>query len=93
MAIENEQVGGDHYLNLGVQPWDVFGTWLTHEQQVGFYLGSAIAYLARYNAEADGKGGLTDVRKCIHNLEKLIEVVELEQFTWDQLTNDITQIG
>jgi hypothetical protein len=49
--------------------------WMTPEQFNGFLLGSSIAYLARFNTEGvEGKGGMLDVRKANHCLEKLIEV-------------------
>ena len=68
------QVGGDHYKNLGIEPWDVEQAWLTDEQFKGFLLASAISYIARYNVVAEGKGGLPDIKKAHHYLEKLIEV-------------------
>lgn len=68
------QIGGSHYQELGVQPWTAMQCWLTAEQFDGFLLGSAIAYLARFNAAGVGKGGITDIEKAAHYLEKLIEV-------------------
>lgn len=69
----NRQVGGDHYLNQGIQPWDAMRAWMTPEQFAGFLLGNAIKYLARFNARAPGKGGLNDLQKAQHYLAKLIE--------------------
>lgn len=70
----NRQVGGDHYKKMKIQPWAADEAWLTHEQFVGHLLGSAIDYLARFNADAPGKGGIRDIEKAKHCLEKLIEV-------------------
>lgn len=68
------QVGGTHYVNKVVQPWDAMQAWMTPEQFAGFLLGSAIAYLGRFNTEGvEGKGGITDIRKARHYLDKLIE--------------------
>lgn len=69
----SRQVGGTHYVSKKVQPWDAMEAWMTKEQFVGFLLGSAIAYLGRFNAEAPGKGGIEDIKKAQHYLEKLIE--------------------
>lgn len=77
-AARNRQVGGDHYCNMGVQPWDAMQVWLTPEQFSGFLLGNTIKYLARLNTKAPGKGGLPDLRKAMHYLEKLIEMEEKE---------------
>jgi hypothetical protein len=68
------QVGGDHYAKQKIQPWDALEAWLTPEQLRGHFLASAVQYLARYNADAPGKGGLDDVKKAAHYLEKLIEL-------------------
>ncbi len=77
-AARHRQQGGDHYLNMGVQPWDAMMAWLTQEQFFGFLLGCCIKHLARFNAKAPGKGGLTDLKKALHYLEKLIELEERE---------------
>lgn len=66
-----KQVGGDHYMNMGVQPWKAMESWMTPEEFRGFLKGNAIKYLARSNA----KGGATDVRKAGHYIEKLTEVM------------------
>lgn len=66
------QVGGDHYINMGVQPWDAMEAWMTTQEFKGFLRGNAIKYLARSNC----KGGLEDIKKAKHYLTKLIEVME-----------------
>lgn len=74
--MEDKQVGGDHYLRLGIQPLEAMECWMTDEQYEGFLLGSVIKYIARYNAQAVNKGGTTDLRKAQHYLEKLIALEE-----------------
>lgn len=64
------QVGGDHYHNMGVQPWVAMESWMTKEQFLGFLRGNALKYLAR----CDAKGKLEDVKKAHHYLAKYIEV-------------------
>jgi hypothetical protein len=64
------QIGGDHYKNMGVQPWKAMESWMTPEQFAGFLRGNAIKYLAR----CDAKGGLDDIKKARHYIDKLVEV-------------------
>ena len=66
------QVGGDHYKNMSIQPWSAMESWMTKEQFVGFLQGNAIKYLARCSA----RGGVTDVKKARHYIDKMIEVAD-----------------
>jgi len=66
---DNLQVGGDHYKNKAIQPWHAMECWMSREQFAGFLRGNAIKYLAR----CEYKGGLEDLRKARHYLDKLIE--------------------
>lgn len=68
----SKQVGGTHYASKAVQPWTAMEAWMTPEQFVGFLRGNAIKYLAR----ADDKGGLDDIKKARHYIEKLVEFSE-----------------
>lgn len=72
-SIMDKQVGGDHYKRKSIQPWDAMQAWQTHEQFVGFLHGNAIEYIARYAS----KGGIEDLRKAIHYLQKLIDTLEM----------------
>jgi hypothetical protein len=64
------QVGGEHYQNKAVQPWDAMQAWMTDEQFKGFLWGNVIKYIARWQ----DKGGIEDLRKARHYMDKLIEV-------------------
>lgn len=64
------QHGGDHYSKLVVQPWEALNAWLTPDEHRGYHKGVAIGYIAR---ERD-KGGLDDLRKAVHHLQRLLEV-------------------
>lgn len=66
------QVGGDHYLNMGIQPWDAMRAWMSPEEFQGFLRGNVIKYVARCEA----KGGVQDLRKARHYLDTLIDEVE-----------------
>lgn len=62
------QVGGEHYRKYGnLQPWDAIIAW-----GCGYLDGAAIKYIARYK----DKGGINDLKKAIHYLQKLIETLE-----------------
>lgn len=69
---DQQQVGGNHYKDLSVQPWIAMESWMTTEQFAGFLRGNAIKYLAR----CDSKGGLEDVKKAQHYIQKLLEVLQ-----------------
>jgi hypothetical protein len=64
------QVGGSHYRDMQVQPWQAMEAWLTPEEYRGYHKGVAIGYLARERQ----KGGLQDIEKAIHHLQRLVEV-------------------
>jgi hypothetical protein len=66
------QVGGDHYKNMEVQPWDVVDTWPL-EQQVGAYRSGALKYVMRMGSKDES---IQEIGKGIHYLEKLIEVLK-----------------
>ena len=75
MNANEEQIGGTHYKDMKIQPWEAMESWLTPGQFRGFLRGSAIAYLARVNTKGvDGKGGVQDVKKARHYLDKIIEL-------------------
>lgn len=64
------QLGGTHYTDKAIQPWDAMQCWMTEEQFKGFLAGNVIKYVARFQ----DKGGVLDLQKCKHYLDKLIEV-------------------
>ena len=68
----SEQVGGRHYADKTIQPWDAMEAWMSAEQFRGFLRGNAIKYLAR----CDDKGGVEDLRKAAHYLDKLISLYQ-----------------
>lgn len=72
MNANNKQVGGGHYRTKKIQPWDAMEAWMSPEEFAGFLRGNAIKYLARCN----DKGGIEDVKKAQHYIEKLLEVLQ-----------------
>lgn len=58
------QHGGTHYKTLKFETWDVI-----HDWGLGYMDGNAVKYLSRWRR----KGGIEDLRKAKHYIEKLIE--------------------
>jgi hypothetical protein len=61
------QVGGEHYKKLAIQPWDYIAA-----NNLGWFEGSVVKYVTRFR----DKGGIDDLRKAMHILQKLIETEE-----------------
>lgn len=70
IAANARQVGGDHYKEMGIEPWDVVDTWPL-EQRIGAYRFGLLKYTMRM-----GRKGSTveDANKAHHYAQKLIEV-------------------
>ena len=65
MVPTQQQVGGDHYSKLGIQPIHYI-----HENNLDFFQGSAIKYITRHR----DKGGAHDIEKAIHFLQLILEL-------------------
>ena len=59
------QVGGSHYKSKGIQPCDYIAA-----NNLGYFEGNAVKYVSRWRE----KGGVEDLRKAIHYIEKLISI-------------------
>lgn len=73
----SRMIGGDHYTNMGVQPWDVVDTWPL-EQRIGYYRGGALKYLMRMGSKDESA---QEIAKGQHYMEKLLEVLRTESPT------------
>lgn len=62
----DRQVGGDHYKRApqNMQPWDIIDAW-----GLDFYAGNVLKYILR----AKHKGGVEDLQKARHYLDKMID--------------------
>lgn len=67
MQAKSEQVGGDHYKTLKIQPIEYILA-----NGIGFPEGCVIKYVTRWRS----KGGIEDLRKARHFLDLLIEFSE-----------------
>jgi hypothetical protein len=66
MSSANEtQVAGNHYKTKQIQPWDYIAA-----NELGYFEGNIVKYVSRWR----DKGGIDDLRKAAHYLQKLIEL-------------------
>jgi len=64
------QEGGTHYKRFRFETWDVILDW-----GLGYLDGNAVKYLSRWRL----KGGVEDLKKARHYIDKLIETEEQKQ--------------
>lgn len=67
-----KQIGGTYYKDMGIEPWDVVDTWPI-DYQIGVYRHGALKYIMRMGTKDEE---IQEIKKAIHYLEKLIEVLE-----------------
>lgn len=70
MNPKDKQVGGTHYTDMELQPWDVMEAVLTPEEYRGYLKGNVIKYGMRQGR----KEGSDDGGKGRHYLEELKEL-------------------
>lgn len=71
LKANDRQVGGNHYKDKTIQPWDVIDT-LPHAEAIGFYKGNAIKYIMRAGSKGPAR---EDYEKALHYIQKLLEVL------------------
>lgn len=59
------QHGGTHYKQFRYETWNVIADW-----NLGYFDGNAVKYLSRWRH----KGGIEDLKKARHYIDKLIEL-------------------
>jgi hypothetical protein len=64
MSANDIQHGGSHYKKHPIQIWDFIMA-----NNIGYMEGSAIKYLCRWQ----DKGGIQDLQKAVHFIQRLIE--------------------
>ena len=65
MSALNEQIAGDHYREMRIQPVEFI-----HANNIPFMEANVIKYVVRHRS----KNGEQDIRKAIHFLELLLEM-------------------
>ena len=61
----SKQIAGSHYSDKEIQPWDYI-----YANNLCYFTGNCVKYVSRWR----DKGGIDDLKKAIHYLEKLIEL-------------------
>ena len=64
MSASDEQIGGNHYKDMVIQPFEFI-----EKNNLGYGVGNVIKYLCRYKR----KGGIEDLKKARHYLDLLID--------------------
>ena len=67
----NEQVGGNHYKDLGIQVWDI-----VIANKLDFFQGGILKYVMRSKGGRDKK--IEDLKKAKHYIDKYIELLNDE---------------
>mgnify|MGYP003705464777 CR=1 FL=1 len=70
------QVGGNHYKDMPIQPWDVMETVLTEQEFIGFLKGNMIKYAMRAGHKGDAK---QDLEKALWYLQRRINKMKEEE--------------
>jgi hypothetical protein len=65
MSANEIQVAGSHYKTQAIEPWDYVAA-----NGLGFFEGNVVKYVTRWR----DKGGVEDLRKARHYIDKLIEL-------------------
>lgn len=65
MSVNNIQHGGTHYKDKSIQPWDYIAA-----NKLDYFEGNVVKYVSRWR----DKGGIDDLHKARHYLDKLIEL-------------------
>lgn len=73
-SADDRQVGGDHYRQIGIQPWAVMESVLSPQEFIGYLKGNII----KYSMRAGRKEGTDDASKAWHYKQKLNEVLNEE---------------
>ena len=69
------QVGGTHYSEMAVQPWDFYKSIFSPAGYCDYHVGSVISYLSRHRK----KGGLQDLEKALHHMQELVRYFKEEE--------------
>lgn len=64
-----EQVGGNHYEDMSIEPIEVMRSNFSREQYEGYLVGNILKYMMRY----ERKNGVQDLRKASTYLAELID--------------------
>ena len=66
------QVGGTHYEEMEIQPWDAMEASSNLDELKGYHINTVLGYLMRRH----GKGGDVDIRKAADHMQRLIQIMD-----------------
>lgn len=69
-SADDLQVGGSHYKDMPIQPWEIMEELLTPEEFIGFLRGNVLKYSLRAGRKP---GANDDWQKAAHYMQKLRE--------------------
>jgi hypothetical protein len=72
MTANDNQVNGTHYKDKDIQPWDYIAA-----NKLGYFEGNVVKYVSRWR----DKGGVADLEKARHYIDKLIELNKEEHMS------------
>ena len=72
MKADDTQVGGTHYKDMPIQPWEVMECVLSEQEFIGFFKGNIRKYSMRAGDKGDAK---LDLEKAKHYRQKLQEIL------------------
>lgn len=72
MKADETQIGGSHYIDMPIQPWDVMECVMSEQEFIGFLKGNIIKYSMRAGHKGDAK---LDLEKAKHYKQKLTEML------------------
>ena len=79
MSANDYQVGGDHYKNMAIQPWDLMELLMSRDEFIGYLKGNVIKYTLRAGHKLNSSD---DAQKALHYKQKLEEVIEQMGRDW-----------
>jgi hypothetical protein len=82
MSANDKQIAGTHYSNKAIQPWDFITS-----NNIGYLEGNVIKYISRWKE----KGGVNDLLKAQHYLEKLLELQGIKKDT-QSLVDEVSML-
>lgn len=66
---DSYMIGGTHYKEMAIQPWEIMESVLTPDEFIGYLKGNVL----KYSLRAGRKEGTDDASKARHYLQKLQE--------------------
>jgi len=81
----DEQVGGEHYKNCGIQPVEYI-----YANKLDYFEGNVIKYITRHRTKSEGR---KDVEKAIHYAQLILELYYPDEKKQEKLFDDLIERG